>query len=82
MKELSVGLTDIFSSKIDSGRRESALSLSGSLCHVFGIEWAVQNGTKFLLLWLHLVVVVSECLTHCYAVLMCYDGLFLHRRLD
>lgn len=60
LKELSVGLTDIFSSKIDPTRRELALRLSAVLSQVFGMEWGIRNGPKFLLLWLHLVVVVSK----------------------
>ncbi len=62
LKELMSGLTDIFSSKLDSERRESALKLSGVLSHVFGIEWAVEKDHKFFLLWLHLAVVVGPAI--------------------
>jgi len=60
LKDLSAGLADIFSSRVDPGRKEAALGLSAALCHYFGIEWALREGEKFLLLWLYLVVVVSE----------------------
>lgn len=59
MKELAAGLTDIFSSRLDSERRELALELSGVLAQVFGIEWAVERHHQFFLLWLRLAVVVS-----------------------
>lgn len=59
LKEVGVGLHDIFFSKIDPRRRNLALQFSGVLSQVFGFEWAIQQDHKFLLLWLHLVVVVS-----------------------
>ena len=60
LKDISIGLTDIFSSKLDPARKGSALRLSAVLSQGFGMEWALRNGSKFLLLCVHLVVVVSR----------------------
>lgn len=59
LKDVYLGLADIFSSRLDSRRRELALRLSAILSQIFGLDWAVQSEPRFLLLWLHLVVVVS-----------------------
>ena len=61
LKDIVCGLTDILSSKVDPRTRGLALKLSGYLSHLFGIKWAVQSRTKFLLFWLNLVSVVSSC---------------------
>ena len=62
LKDIQRSLQDILSSKLDAARREAALGLSAVLSQTFGLEWAMetQDSTKFLMLWLRLVVVVSE----------------------
>lgn len=59
LKDLRCGLSDIFSSKLDPGRRGSALCLSAVLAQMFGVDWAVQSEPTFLMLWLRLAVVVG-----------------------
>ena len=56
---MATGLQAILTSRIDPVRKNKALHLAAMLTHLLGVTWAVQTNTKFFMIIVNLVSVVS-----------------------